>query len=282
MEGNRVSIGFINVAASPHPPGTYVEALNQIANRPVKLRGRDFAIITQPQRETDDDALLTGSISVWTDIDPSEPSIDKATFRRQDVEAALAKIFKERGFNNRGFWYVFDEKTHTLAVELLNSEGKRLSVNQAGKLFDLLFSSLNTSDGVFETTIIPEEDALSRVLGLDRLDKVKIVLKRPNPGDHHGTDAEDILRELYEQNMKRAEYGFTRQPGTDGIHLNEENNTRAEVASTNGHVESSGVDDDGEAQHLSTEKYPKIVSRVLAAGTVFVSALKAEVKRFRA
>lgn len=281
MEGNRISIGFINVAASPHPPGTYAEALEQLANSPAKLRGRDFAVISRPQRDEEDDALLTGSISVWTDIDPTEPSIDKATFRRRDVEAALAKIFKERGFNNRGFWYAFDERTHTLAVELLNAEGKRLSINQAGKLFDYLFSTLNTSEAVFETTIIPEEDALSRVLGLDRLDKVKIVLKRPNPGDHHGTDAEDILRELYEQNMKRAEYAFSRQPGTNGIHLNEDNQTRAEVASTNGHVESAGVDAEGDNQHLSTESYPKIITRVLAAGTVFLSALKAEVKRFR-
>jgi hypothetical protein len=125
MEGNRVSIGFLNIAASPHPPGTYTEALTRIANRPIKLRGRDYAIVTTPSPDEDDSQLLVGTISVWTDIDPTEPSIDKATFRQKDVEAALARVFKERGFNNRGFSYVFDERTHTLAVELLNAQGKR-------------------------------------------------------------------------------------------------------------------------------------------------------------
>lgn len=227
-----------------------------------------------------EEGLCEGSISIWTDIDSSEPSIDKATFRQQDVEAALKKVFAERGFNNRSFTYVLDEKTHTIGVELRNSLGKTFSIRQAGRLFERLLSSLNRDGQTFDITILPEEDALSRVLGLDRIDKIVIVLKRPNPGDHHGTDAEEILRELHEQNMKRAEYAFSRQPGTDGIHLNEDNQTRAEVAASNGHVESSGLDQ-GERSHRSTQEYPKVVRRILATGTTFASAIASEVKRFR-
>lgn len=280
MEGNIVQVGFLNVVASPHPNGIYVEALEKVANTPTNLRGRDFAIITPPRQMEREEGLYQGMISVWTDIDSSEPSIDKSTFRQQDVEAALKKVFAERGFNNRSFTYVLDTETHTIAIELLNSLGKTLSIRQAGRLFERLLSAVNKQGQTFDVTILPEEDALSRVLGLERLDKIVIVLKRPNPGDHHGTDAEDILRELHEQNMKRAEYTFSRQPGTDGIHLNEDNQTRAEVASVNGHVESSGLDQ-GERLHRSTQEYPKIVRRILAAGTTFASAVASEVKRFR-
>ena len=279
-EGNIVEIGFVNVVASPHPDGIYESSISQLANIPVNVRGKDFAIITAPKAVADDEGIYEGIISVWTDIDSSEPSIDKSTFVQKDVEAALKKIFTERGFNNRSFSYVLDNKTHKVAVELRNSIGKTISIRQAGKIFDLLFSKLNNDRQNFETTVIPEEDALSRVLGLDRLDKIIIVIKRPNPGDHHGTDANEILAELHEQNMKRAEYTFARQPGTDGIHLNEENQTRAEVAATNGYVDSTGLDGD-ETQHRSTKEYPKVIRRALAAGTLFVSALRAEVKRFR-
>lgn len=279
-EGGVVEIGFLNVVASPHPEGIYSRSLANIANTPVNIRGKDFAIVTPPKAVERQEGLFQGWVSVWTDIDSSEPSIEKATFRQRDVEAALKKVFSERGFNNRSFHYVLDEATHTIAIELKNDLGKTLSIRQAGRLFEKLFSALNRSGQTFDVTVIPEEDALSRVLGLERIDKIVIVLKRPNPGDHHGTDAEDILRELHEQNMKRAEYTFSRQPGTDGIHLNEDNQTRAEVAASNGHVESSGLED-GERSHRSTQEYPKIVRRALAAGTGFASALISEVKRFR-
>lgn len=279
--GNIIEIGFLNVVASPHPEGIYPESLTRISNTPVKLRGRDYAIITPPAKMEREDGLFEGVVSVWTDIDSSEPSIEKATFRQRDVEAALQKVFAERGFNNRSFTYVLDEKTHVVAVELRNSLGKTLSIRQASVLFERLLSTLNKDGQTFDVTILPEEDALSRVLGMERIDKIVIVLKRPNPGDHHGTDAEEILKELHEQNMKRAEYSFSRQPGTDGIHLNEDNQTRAEVAASNGYVESSGLDE-GERSHRSTQEYPKIIRRALAAGTAFVVAVASEAKRFRA
>lgn len=279
-ERNIIEIGFVNIVASPHPSGIYFESLQIVSNVPVNIRGRDFAIITSPKPVSSQDGIFQGLISVWTDIDSSEPSIEKSTFQKIDIEAELKKIFSERGFNNRSFIYVLDELTHTVAIELKNDLGKTLSIRQAGRLFERLMTALNREGQTFDVTVLPDEDALSNVLGMERIDKIHIVLKRPNPGDHHGTDADDILRELHEQNMKRAEYTFSRQPGTDGIHLNEDNQTRAEVASSNGHVESSGLED-GQKMHRSTQEYPKVIRRVLAAGTLFATAVISEVKRFR-
>ena len=104
-----VEIGFVNIVATPHPAGIYNESLAKVANKPVNVRGKDWAIITKVAKSKSDEKLFRGSISVWTDIDASEPSIDKSTFRKQDVEAALAKIFAQRGFNNRTFDFVLDE-----------------------------------------------------------------------------------------------------------------------------------------------------------------------------
>ncbi|WP_082730976.1 MULTISPECIES: DUF4747 family protein [unclassified Sphingomonas] len=277
---STIKIGFLNVVASPHPEGIYSSSLRTVSNTPVNVRGKDFAIITPPQEVSGDPDIFQGVISVWTDIDPSEPSISKSTFEKKDVEAELKKVFAERGFNNRSFSYILDSSTHTIAVELKNENGKTLSIRQAGKVFEFLLSRENKDGQTFEVTIIPEEDALTQVLGLERIDKIVIVLKRPNPGDSHGSDADEVLRELHEQNIKRAEYNFSRQPATDGIHLNEANHTRAEVAASNGYVESSGVEN-GIRTKRSTQQYPKLVERVLAAGTIVTSALTSEVKRFR-
>ena len=48
--------------------------------------------------------------------------------------------------------------------------------------------------------------------------------------------------------MKQAKYEFFKQPGSDGINLNDENQKLAEVASTNGYVESFGFDNDDERE----------------------------------
>lgn len=279
--GSKIDIGFVNVVATPHPPGIYRDALEQVANRPVNIRGKDFAIITAPEPSKNEPDLFEGTISVWTDIDSTEPSIDKATFKKQNVEAALQKIFAERGFNSRSFSYVLEARSHKVVVELKNELEKTITIGQVGKLFELLLSSLNKEGQTWEVTIVPDEDAIEQVLGLSRLDRVYILLKRPNPGDHDGGDADEVLRELDEQNIKQAEFNFVRQPGTDGIHLNPVNETRAEVAADNGFVKATGLDETGKRDSRSTREYPKIVQRTLGAGSLFISALRDEAKRLR-
>ena len=277
----EIAVGFINIVATPHPVGVYAGALARAANRPVRYRGRDYAVILPPCINKSDHDLYEGTISLWTDIDATEPSIDKATFRKQDVEAALKKVFAERGFNNRGFYYVFDVKTHTVAVELKNDLGKTLSIRQATKIFDASLSALNREGQSFEVTTRPDKDALERVLGFNRLERVVILVKRPNPGDHHGDDAEEVLRKLQEQNLKQAMYVYVKQPGSDGINLNNENQKLAEVASTNGYVESFGFDNDDEREMRSTVHYPHVITRDVGGDTTFLSIIRDEAKRFR-
>jgi hypothetical protein len=281
VEGNKFVAGFINLVAQPHPEGVYEEALNAVVNSPVQYFGSNFAAIRPASRNPNDPNMLEGVLTVWTDVSTDEPSIDKATLEEVALDEELKRIFAKRGFNNRSFLYVLDTATHTVAVELLNDHGKTLSPRQAGRIFERAFSRLNREGQTYEVTVIPEDDALSQVLAIRRLDKVRIVIKRPNPGDHLDTDAEEVLREMEEQNINRDERVFTRQSGTDSINLNEANHTRAEVAATDGYVESSGKNEDGEVEQRSTREYPKIVKRTLAAGTGAIAALRAEVRRFR-
>lgn len=281
MEGNKFEAGFVNVVASPHPKGIYAEAINNVANDPVQFYGSSWAAILAPKKSKDDDQLHEGTLTVWTDVDSSEPSIDKATLQEKAVESELKKVFDERGFNNRSFDYILDEKTHKISVALKNEDGKTISARQVGKIFSKAFSRLNAEGQTYEVTVVPDDDALDLVLGLSRLDRIKIVIKRPNPGDHLDTDAAEVLREMEEQNIKKDERIFTRQSGTDSINLNENNRTRAEVASTDGYVESGGRNEDGQPDKRSTKEYPKIVRRTLAAGTTFLSALRNEARRFR-
>jgi len=281
VEGNRFAAGFVNVVASPHPSGIYPAALRRIANDPIRYYGNSFAALRAPQQNADDPLLHEGILTVWTEVDTTEPSIDKATLEQIALDNDLIEIFRKRGFNNRSFYYILEESKHIIVIELLNDQGKTLSPKQAGNIFSLLFSKLNETGQAFETTVIPEDDALDIVLGLARLDKVRIVIKRPNPGDHLDTDAAEVLREMEEQNINKDERVFTRQSGTEGIHLNDWNHTRAAVAATDGFVESAGRNGEGKPEKRSTKEYPKIVRRTLAIGTGFLLALRDEARRVR-
>jgi hypothetical protein len=281
MEGNKFEAGFINIVASPHPVGIYPQSLANVAGDPVQYYGNNWAAILAPNNSAGDAELYEGILTVWTDVDSSEPSIDKSTLQKKDVESSLKKIFEERGFNNRSFNYVLDNVTHKIAVELKNDQGKTISVKQVGKIFDVAFSRLNREGQTFEVTVIPEDDALDFVLSLSRLDRVRMVIKRPNPGDHLDTDAADVLREMEEQNINKDERIFTRQSGTETINLNNSNLARAAVAATDGFVESGGRDENGVPDKRSTKEYPKVVRSTLEAGTSFLSALRNEARRFR-
>lgn len=281
VKGYKFEAGFINLVASPHPEGIYPRSLASVANDPVNYWGSNYAAIRAPRQNDKDSFLYDGYLTIWTEVDVSEPSIDKATLQEVDLEEDLKEIFRKRGFNSRTFNYVLDESTHKIAVELLNDQGKTLSAKQAGNIFSMAFSRLSTSGQTYETTVIPEDDALSMVLGLTRIDKIRMVIQRPNPGDHLDTDAAEVLREMEEQNINKDERIFTRQSGADSINLSEANHTRAAVASTDGFVESYGRDEGGLTEKRSTKEYPKIVKRILAAGTTFIQALRNEARRFR-
>lgn len=45
---SQIAVGFINVVATPHPEGVYARAMASIANRPIRYRGRDYAVILPP------------------------------------------------------------------------------------------------------------------------------------------------------------------------------------------------------------------------------------------
>lgn len=276
MPDRQVPVAFFNIVATPHPAGAYSKALDEIAAQPMNYRGRDFAVVFKPQADPEDDRFLRGRLAAWTDINPKEPSIDKATFEEVQVEDELAEIFEKRGFNNRGFAWVFDVQKHTLAFELKNDLNQTISAKQVERIFEHLLSSLNREGQTYEVTLIPREDAVDIVLGLSRIDTITIVLKRDNVGDHDDGDADDVLRELEEQNTKRQAYHFSRQPGTDSIKLNEKNRARADAAPENGFVASTGQDANGNHQSLSTKQYPDVVQAAVPAGGSIFHALKAK------
>jgi hypothetical protein len=118
-----------------------------------------------------------------------------------------------------------------------------------------------------DVTVIPEDDTLERLLGLKRLDRVEIFLRRPNPADVNDNEVNEVLAELEQQGAKAQDISLVRAPGAPRIVLNAANFVRAKVAQINGYVAASGFTEDGERFSGSTRQYPKIVKVAIDATT---------------
>jgi hypothetical protein len=277
---NFIEIGFINIVATPHPTGVYAASLAEASNFPIKYWGSNYAAIRKPKMNRRLPHIWEGVITTWTEINTNEPSIDKETLDSIDVEQELIAIFRRRGFNNKEFYYSFNELTHTIGVELVNDQGKSISIIQIEKIITKAFERISNENQSFEITVFPEEDALEKVFAFQRIDRVTIVLKRPNPGDHSAEDAEEVLKELEEQNIKQATYDFSRQGGSNGIELNEFNEKRARVASSNGHVKARGLVRRGLSEVRSTKEYPYVKRVPADVAPSFKAIITDEVSKF--
>ncbi|TIS60500.1 MAG: DUF4747 family protein, partial [Mesorhizobium sp.] len=122
-----------------------------------------------------------------------------------------------------------------------------------------------------EVTVIPDEDLLKRILAISKLKRLHIHLVRPNAD---AIDPQEILDNLVQQGAKSQDVIYVAAPGPDGLKPNEETTTQAEVASHNGFVKGSGVEEDGESVSLSTKEHPRVIRRIFGElGSAFDEAL---------
>jgi hypothetical protein len=270
-----VEIGFLNIVATPHPAGVYDRLLRVAAGHQVQFFGDQKAAITAPRAASGEPHLLQGRIVVWTDIDEDQPGVNKRDLSPVRLADMDFSVPTNLGFNGKAFIFVFNTASHILAMEARNEFGQTLSTRRAKRIFDRLLSSatLGLDAELVEVTVIPEDDALAFVLGLDRIDKVEILVKRPNEDDIT-TKTNEIMAELMRQNAKSEDRILIREAGSEGIELSEENMIRAEVAASNGYVKSSGRDVEGETDTRSTKEYPKILRLVVDAGESFISKVR--------
>jgi hypothetical protein len=275
MATGFIEAGFLNVVATPHPKGVYERLLKSAAEKPIGFWGELKAAITAPVALHDDPSFLTFQLIIWMEVNPDSPAINKAQLKKAVFPREGRNFVAKYGVNGRVFYCIFDIKTHQLTVELRNEDGQTVSPRRLERIFtDLLSPEVLGADAEeVEVTVIPTDDAITYVLGLDRLDKVEILVKRPNQDDIT-TATNRVMKDLIEQKAKSERRVLNRQPKTDGLELSEENETYARVAAHNGHVDSSGLDEEGNHDKRSTREVPKVVRISLAAGTSFLAALR--------
>lgn len=260
MSENRI-IEFcaINVAASPHPEGVYVELLRKAAFNPVNYWGDNFSTISPPEEV--EPGFWRGRLLCWTEINKTEPAINKEKLVEIPFKDLDISLPDNVGFNGRVFQYILRERDHALFVETRNDLDKTISPDRARKILGLLFSQdIQGADAPFvEATVIPEQDALRRILAISKLKRIHIHVVRPNADD---IDPQSVLDKLVQQGAKSQDTILVAAQGPDGLTLNAETTAEAEVAAFNGFVKGSGTEEDGERVELSTRQHPYIIRRI--------------------
>lgn len=274
--GDRlVRVCFVNIVATPHPPGVYTRLLRTAAGQIVRYWGAFRAAISEPRAYSDEPALLHGQLFVWVEVDPDQPAINKQRLQKTVFPDAGRQFTREFGVNGRVFDFVFDTSNHVLTIAIQNDDGQTISPGRIERIFRNLLSPevLGVKSELVEVTVIPREDALAYVLGFERLDRVEILVKIPNEDDITG-DANRIMQRLRDMKAKSELSALARAPKTDGLELDAEHMTLARVAAENGHVDSKGLDTGGASGERSTRERPKIVERVVAKGISYVAAIR--------
>lgn len=277
-----IEAAFLNIVATPHPKGVYLSLLKSASEKTVKYWGELRAAITSPSALARGEGMYSFELVTWMEVDPDQPAINKAALKKADFPREGRNFTAQYGVNGRVFYGILDEDTHTLTIEIKNEDGQRITPGRLQMIFERLLSPkiLGLKAPDVEVTIIPKDDALDYVLGFDRLDKVDILVKRPNDDDIT-KDTNRVMKRLMEMKAKSERSVLARQPKTDGLELDEDHMRLARVAAVNGHVDSTGLDGDGEHGKRSTREVPKIVKRLLQKGTSYVAALRAIAKQIR-
>jgi hypothetical protein len=276
MAQEYTEFAFLNVVATPHPRGVYDRLFRKASNQIVQYWGAYHAAISDLLEVSGDEGLFQFRLSTWVEIDPDEPTINKRNLEKAAFPSEGRAFSNQYGVNGRVFSCILDTKTHVVTVELKNEDGKRLSPGRAELIFERLMSPavLGADAELVEVTVVPQDDALEYVLGFDRLDRVEILVKRPN-NDDITTETNRVLQRLENMKAKSEKSVLVRAAGTDGLELDEDHMITARVAAGgNGRVDTAGLDANGERGERSTKEKPKVVKRVLEKGQSYIAALR--------
>ncbi len=277
MPKQNIEFGVLNIVAHPHGSGVYRSLLERAANKEVNFWGDMNAAIREP-REVEK-GVIQSEIVIGTELDLDAPLIDRSSLEQIAAEEADITISSKHLYNGRVFLYTFIEETHLLFFESRNEFGKTLSPNRAHRIFTRLFAQqlLGNDMPYVDVTVVPEDDTLERLLGLDRLDRVKIVLQKPN-ADVNDAEVQEVLADLETQGAKSQDISLARAADSPRIVLNAANYLRAKVAQLNGYVAAAGRMEDGEQFSGSTKEYPKVI-RVAIDATTSITALALRVAK---
>lgn len=257
----KISSSILNVRLHPHSEDVYRQFIQACFDLKsiVKIHGDRHGIISLIDRGENDATTVSGNIATFVKLDT-----DGSWFDAEKLSDATTNQISELYIpsnlypNAANFYFTFDLKKHRLYVQSY-SKGKLLTPQQALSFFNTLASkdSIVERFGFAKITLVQSQEALKKLFGIERLDRVQITIAKPN-SDILADDFEaQIEGHLAETNSRQVTFIYQAEPGKS-LQPDKTINELSETALTNGHVEVSGRDNNL-AVKKSTADMPKVL-----------------------
>lgn len=258
----KVSFCVLNVKMPEHSTKLYKEKFEKAFSYrvPFKLRGETYGMVGSVFHLDKDkqNEILYGVLYKFTNIE-----IKGAWFNiKKEKEASpdeikLIKIPPNLKPNYASFNYIFFPKSHRLAVEIHNSP-KSISPSLVKSLFQQFLNQEKLNELFPESDVIIEqsEKKLEELLSKEKLNSIYIHISMPNPDDL-GSAEGIVFGNMDEQNARSWDTKLTSKPKVTLL-PNDDTRRLANVAASNGYVEVTAKDVQGNTIIESSVAYPVI------------------------
>lgn len=263
MAKNRsVTYTALNIRVHPHPTSEiYVELFNYLyANRlDIVLSNNTYLAINKlvPLKENEPLAGFVGEIIKYNGITDNwyNENTGQVADPKDLSEVSIPPHLKA---NAKFFNFVFYPEEHILICEIKDKDGS-ISAKMLLEFFRKLFSSVKLLEifKTIEVNLLPDLDAVDKILKMKQLKKLHLIIQRPN-ADELAEMEQEIFDEMDTQNIGTYQKILEAQDN-EFLAPNERTKEQTRVAATNGQVNYKAKDErTGLIMNKSTASTPLI------------------------
>lgn len=241
-----VTYTALNIRVHPHPsPDIYVDLFNYLNEnrRPIPLSNNIYLAINdlKPLNENKPLNGFIGEIIKYNGI--TDQWYNQKTGQKAEPEDLKEVNIPEHLKPNAKFFnFIFYPMDHKLVCEIKDTDGS-ISAKMLLEFFENLFKSPKLLEifNTVEVNILPDLDAVDKILRLKYLKKLHLIILRPNADELAEMEAE-IFEEMDSQNIGVYQKILEAQEN-ESLDLNERTKEQTKVAATNGRVDYKAKDE---------------------------------------
>ncbi|MDC4747971.1 DUF4747 family protein [Acinetobacter baumannii] len=241
-----VTYTALNIRVHPHPsPDIYVDLFNYLNEnrRPIPLSNNIYLAINdlKPLNENKPLNGFIGEIIKYNGI--TDQWYNQKTGQKAEPEDLKEVNIPEHLKPNAKFFnFIFYPIDHKLVCEIKDTDGS-ISAKMLLEFFENLFKSPKLLEifNTVEVNILPDLDAVDKILRLKYLKKLHLIILRPNADELAEMEAE-IFEEMDSQNIGVYQKILEAQEN-ESLDLNERTKEQTKVAATNGRVDYKAKDE---------------------------------------
>lgn len=258
----RFELSQLNIVTHPHSPESYKRLFERASNQNIiaKYYGAKKCMIAtvKPLPSDEVENCIYGSFFTFSELDFTEDWLNLENLDAIDpADSTELNIPTHLKPELRAFRYIMDLKTHNLIYESKNTLGQNMSPRHLERALKGIFSapSIVSEFGRVEVTVIPETEALDKILSMHNLNTLNFRVVKPNPDED---DYEDrLFARMEAQNIRSREETLKKEQGEQSIKPDEDTLKILNVAKDNGFVEGLGKNAEGGKEFESTKSHPK-------------------------